>query len=430
MSRSLSLRTCWTLPPSRKWPRTSRTCQTSSGPTSPDFNLSDVRSRLDDVRSRISDLDFNRPLNYVPTLSNRLQSLQEHLSSMELASSMYLSSFAPSATLSALLDKVLSSHLVADISSDLQRGEESLEQAALEIARAMKRSLNGSRLIQYVDLPEKWRNNPFVEGGYRFIPLHDWPRLVLSLFALHNETLNIHTHLIPFLLWSFAFFRFTPSYDGSNIQEPEPVKATFTAFALLCLFTSTVWHTMSGCAHPEGMEFCARVDYVGIGWLISASVGTVVYYGFQCRPAERDAFLVLCFLVGLSGSIVPFTNWFNERKYKNARIAFFLSLAFSSIAPLIRLAQLHSTGAMHEFIAPIVPSLASYIVGLVFYATHFPECVLAPRWPGARCWLDWLGGGSHAIWHVFIVLAIRLHREGMEDMKAGIGEACGVAVAA
>lgn len=50
--------------------------------------------------------------------------------------------------------------------------------------------------------------------------------------------------------------------------------------------------------------------------LISASVGTVVYYGFQCRPAERDAFLVLCFLVGLSGSIVPFTNWFNQREYK------------------------------------------------------------------------------------------------------------------
>ena len=135
----------------------------------PDFHLSDVRSRLDDVRSCISDLDFNRPLNYIPTLSNRLQSLQAHLSAMELPSSTYLPSFAPSATLSALLDKVLSSHLVADISSDLQRGEESLEQAALEIARAMKRSLNGYRLIQYVDLPEKWRNNPFVEGGYRSV---------------------------------------------------------------------------------------------------------------------------------------------------------------------------------------------------------------------------------------------------------------------
>ena len=50
--------------------------------------------------------------------------------------------------------------------------------------------------------------------------------------------------------------------------------------------------------------------------LISASVGTVVYYGFQCRQAERDAFLLLCLAVGVSGSIVPFTNWFNQREYK------------------------------------------------------------------------------------------------------------------
>ena len=133
----------------------------------PDFTLPDVRSRLDDVRSRFSDIDFNRPLNYVPTLSSRLQSLQAHLSSMEQASSTYLSTFAPSATISTLLDKILSSHLVADLSSDLRSGEETLEKAALEIARAMRRSLNGSRLIQYVDLPEKWRNNHFVKGGYR-----------------------------------------------------------------------------------------------------------------------------------------------------------------------------------------------------------------------------------------------------------------------
>ena len=120
----------------------------------------------------------------------------------------------------------------------------------------------------------------------RFIPLQDWPRLILSLFALHNETrtsahslrasclisnissVNIHTHLIPFLLWSFAWFRFSPSYDTSNPYQHEPAQVTFGVFALLCLFTSALWHTMAGCAHPKGMELCARVDYVGIGWWV------------------------------------------------------------------------------------------------------------------------------------------------------------------
>ena len=108
------------------------------------------------------------------------------------------------------------------------------------------------------------------------------------------------------------------------------------AFALLCLFFSAVWHTMSGCADPTSMEFCARIDYVGIGWyvpsplfqntkcschpirrLISASIGTIVYYGFQhCYPRVGHAFLCLCFLTGLAGNIFPFMAWFNQHKYR------------------------------------------------------------------------------------------------------------------
>lgn len=108
---------------------------------------------------------------------------------------------------------------------------------------------------------------------------------------------------------------------------------------------------------------------------------------------------------------------------QNWRIAFFVSLAFSSIAPLLELSRLHSFWGMATFMSPIVPSLVSYIVGLVFYATHFPECVFASRFPSMH-WLDWLGGGSHAIWHVCIVLAISLHKQGMEIMRDGIEGSC------
>ena len=89
------------------------------------------------------------------------------------------------------------------------------------------------------------------------------------------RTVNIHTHLIPFLLWSFAWFRFAPSYD--SITSHEPAQVTFGVFALLCLFTSALWHTMAGCAHPKGMELCARVDYVGIGWSVLLAPMTCVF---------------------------------------------------------------------------------------------------------------------------------------------------------
>ncbi|KZT10763.1 putative G-protein coupled receptor [Laetiporus sulphureus 93-53] len=383
----------------------------------PDVDISDMRARLDDIRSRISDIDFYRPRDYVNTLSEHLQSLQAHLSSFELPHSIPLSAMSPSTALADLYDRVISSELISEISSDLREGEK----VALDIACAVKQSLNGSRLIQYVDLPHPWRNNPFVMHGYRFIPLQEWPRLIMSLFALHNETLNIHTHLIPFVAWLVALLPFSP-FSSASVQTDPPVLA-FTAFALLCLFTSALWHTMAGCAHPKGMELCARIDYVGIGWLISASVGTVVHYGFRCNPMACSVFLTLCLTMGLSGSILPFTEWFNKYEYRGYRIAFFVALAFTSIAPLACLAYLHSTAEMLAFIRPISPSFASYIAGLVFYATHFPECYLSSRWAHSHV-LDRFGGGSHAIWHIFIVVAISQHKAGMDELKRGIGEAC------
>ena len=50
--------------------------------------------------------------------------------------------------------------------------------------------------------------------------------------------------------------------------------------------------------------------------LISASVGTVVYYGFQCHPSLGTFFLTCCFLTGAAGNVFPFLKWFNDPVYR------------------------------------------------------------------------------------------------------------------
>jgi adiponectin receptor len=133
-----------------------------------------------------------------------------------------------------------------------------------------------------------------------------------AAISVHEQLIvNIHTHLIPLVHWLIRI-----ATQGTDTPE-----RAFMAFACLCLFSSAVWHTMSGCADRRGMELCARVDYVGIGWLIAASVGTVVYYGFQTDALARDVYLALCLLMGVTGSVFPFMAWFNMRKYKVRRPA-------------------------------------------------------------------------------------------------------------
>lgn len=289
-------------------------------------------------------------------------------------------------------------------------GDSMMERATADVARAIRSSFEGVHLIQYSDLPDKWRNNPFVTQGYRFIPIERWPLIILSLFAFHNETLNIHTHLIPFLILGINSI---PLFDSAFINAPTPEKF-FVAFVLLCFFCSSVWHTMSGCAHHGSMEFCAKVDYIGIGWLISASVASVVYYGFQCHPSINQIFLALCATTGLAGNIFPFMEWFNRHENRIWRVLFFVSLALSSIAPLATYSMLYSPLETFYFVSPVIPSLLSYVVGLIFYVSHIPERFLSDKW---RQRLDAFGAGSHCIWHCFIVLAVILHRSAIRDMS-------------
>ncbi|PPQ90554.1 hypothetical protein CVT25_015868 [Psilocybe cyanescens] len=391
-------------------------------PSLPDMDgvrshFSGMRHKLDDVRTRFHEIDFQRPFSYIPTLSDHLENLHSHLSSVDMPSELPISSFAPNTVLADLLQSLLDSDIVKDILNStpdaIIEGENMLERAAYEVADAVKRSFEGVQLIKYSDLPHPWRNNPFVTHGYRFIPIEKWPLIVMSLFTCHNETLNIHTHLIPFLLWGMNLIPLI-----WNTQAYDTPEMLFMAFALLCLASSAVWHTMSGCADHRSMEFCARVDYVGIGWLISASIGTIVHYGFsQCHPNIGRAFLGVCFTTGVAGNIFPFMAWFNQHQYRFYRIGFFLTLSFSAIGPMVALSMLHSKAEMYAFVAPVFPSLLSYIIGLVFYAAHFPERVVPTN---IQRKLDTIGGGSHAIWHCFIVLAVSQHKTAMDHMKNGL----------
>jgi len=402
-----------------------------------DFSLPEIDLYLPSTPS-LEDLNFDNfqsPLSYLPTLKSHLDTLHEHLLSLQLPSSIKLNFPAPSPNgrISELLYKLQDPDLFTDPlkspldflaegrrppfdPAELERQTESQVESALEM------SLFGERLILFQDLPDRYQNNEHVLSGYRFIPLYQWPLLLLSIFQLHNETVNIWTHLLPLglALMSLsspvaAIFKFAQTGDDLPIDIAE---RTFSLFAVICLASSCVWHVMAGCAHRKATDTAARIDYVGIGWLISASIGSVVYYGFGCRPTTAAIYLTVTFCLGIAGSILPFMDWFNERKNKNYRLLFFLSLVFTLIIPLAHLAAVHSLWDMYAFIRAEFPSLACYATGLIFYVFHIPERLVPAKWAGR---LDWVGGGSHAIWHLFIVLAIKLHRDAMIEYRYGIG---------
>lgn len=166
------------------------------------------------------------------------------------------------------------------------------------------------------------------------------------LYSRLQFTANIHTHLLPFvsiiiaLVWPSMSItaQFLPSKlveafnlppalqlpallpSSSHVEVDAIPKYLFFAAAATCLACSSLWHLTSGCSDLWVVENGARIDYVGIGWLISASVATCVYYGFDCHPNWMIAYIGLTILTAIAGSIAPFQAWFDERKNKVRRL--------------------------------------------------------------------------------------------------------------
>jgi adiponectin receptor len=59
-----------------------------------------------------------------------------------------------------------------------------------------------------------------------------------------------------------------------------------------------------------------KIDEPSFFRLISASISTIVYYGFNCHPNIGYIFLALSFATGLAGNIFPFMAWFNRTEHR------------------------------------------------------------------------------------------------------------------
>lgn len=370
-------------------------------PSLPQFDL-DFASVLEPLSTQLP----TQAYALAAKMQSRLESIQESVRSMAWRDALQDASAEGSnnATLAQRLEAKLTdlstrsrsraNSIASRAGHAVHEAEEKLYQLAIELAR------NGQELIHYEHLPAFFRNNEHILSGYRFIPVENWPALVRSTFQIHNETGNIHTHL-----WGLAAIvpLFWPSkgLDDQTTPMDRLVQTVYLFAAAKCLTLSVSWHVMAGCSDRKWFERFACVDYTGIAWLVAASIWTTVYNCFYCQPNLALFYSFTTLLVGLAGAILPWAEWFNKRENKNWRIAVFLTMCFTAVAPFSHAAFEHGLAKTVSFFSPIFPSLAFYVGGLVFYATQFPE-----SWAPGR-FDTW--GHSHQLWHLGIVLAIVFH---------------------
>ncbi|CAG9462108.1 unnamed protein product [Pedinophyceae sp. YPF-701] len=289
------------------------------------------------------------------------------------------------------------------------------------------------RLLHYREIPPFLQDNPFIHGGYR--PVTTVKSAFRSVFKIHNETLNIWTHLAG-CLWFFVltctfavsgptelYERAVPTFHRMHeILIARVVRMDrewwtvhrwpvflYMAAVCLCLSLSSLCHSLYCCAQHVS-DFMWQFDYLGITTLIVASKVPVFYYGFACEPNWRILYLSISAAMGALGvalSVVPF---FRKPGLHTMRAVCYIGMGVWGAAPAIHFLMLHlhdpeNSGWEHVRSAfhLIVAQGAIYILGAVFYAGRIPERFFPGKFD--------IVGHSHQIFHVAVVLAAFVHYE-------------------
>ncbi|XP_078127608.1 progestin and adipoQ receptor family member 3-like isoform X2 [Sander vitreus] len=234
------------------------------------------------------------------------------------------------------------------------------------------------RLYTYEQIPLFLKENPYITDGYR---AHLPSKLCLrSIFILSNETVNIWSHLLGFLLFfSLGVNDLSSVLPASGANREDYVIYTIGLFCFqVCMLCSVGYHLFA-CHRSE--KTCRRwlsLDYAGISVGILGCYVPGIFYAFYCN-AVHPRYL--------------------SNDWQQIRTAIFCCVAGISVIPACHWVWLNGgfTTAVVQLFLPRV--LVMYLIAgsaFLFYVTKIPE----RYFPGQLNYL----GASHQVWHILVVV--------------------------
>ncbi|KAI1372185.1 mPR-like GPCR protein [Hypoxylon crocopeplum] len=298
------------------------------------------------------------------------------------------------ATRSSIDEKQQSSFGGAEISEMDSRGEE--------------RKVRGHpTLLSYDEIPDWYQDNPYILRGYR--PVSPSARTcVTSWMYVHNETINIYTHLLPAVVLLVSGLAYVAARLSHRSSSDAIIAATQLCSAVLCLGLSSAYHTFM-CHSQRAEALWLRFDFVGIIFLILGSFVSGIYVGFWCETLERKIYFSMIGSLSAISIVIVLAPMFQGQQWRTLRLLTFICTGLSGLAPFIHgicmfgFVQMMKQSGLPYYLA----EGGLFLLGSLVYATRFPESIS----PGT---FD-IYGSSHQIFHVLVVLATVVHLAGVLD---------------
>jgi len=263
------------------------------------------------------------------------------------------------------------------------------------------------RVIDYCDAPVWMHGDSLILRGYRR-EQNSFQRCYQSLWYLHNESVNIWSHLSIGIFFSFLALReaVLSLHDRSNPAMSDFwALQTFLIGATLCLFFSSFYHCVNCHSELVARRFL-KADYLGIVFNITSTSISAAYVGLSDEQWIARCYITVILICGLTAFWIVLDPHMDGPETAKWRVGVFVALGASGVVPIIHAVlspnlSLRGFPLMHIFASSVL-----YLSGAAIYVTRIPE----RYWPGV---FD-IWGASHQIFHVVVNMAQIIYFLGLQ----------------
>ncbi|KAH4061637.1 hypothetical protein HBI55_181870 [Parastagonospora nodorum] len=245
------------------------------------------------------------------------------------------------------------------------------------------------------DAPPWMRADQFIKTGYRR-QLNSFYRCVTSLLYLHNEFVNIWSHLGPGIVHTLLL---TKECHAFSKQWDEERYAGY--------------HTLT--AHSQHVAIrWLKIDYLGIIFNIVAGCTASTYFGLRHHPKLQLCYIsssVALALVLFSVMLAPGSDGDAKKLWRSVLFATFFASGF---VPMVHASIIDGVEVLGYFpLAHTIGMASFYGTGVLFYVTRFPEKYFPEKFD--------IWGASHQIFHVVIIMGQITYITGLRQIVATLG---------
>ena len=245
------------------------------------------------------------------------------------------------------------------------------------------------------DAPDFLKDNPYIQHGYR--EQMSLPSTLATIFSWHNETLNIWSQLVGFVLFFVLFIRFT-FYYKTDSKVPKWPLIVFQWGAMFCFLVSAIYHLVLSISKTY-YDTWRKLDYCGIIVVMFTMFIPFVWYVFVDKPKLKLIYILVAAIISVLCLIIICLPSLQTNEMHVLRPIVFMVLGVWGIVPIIHAYILYrGDPVIQKVVILCFAQLISHFIGALFYSTQWPESMSnSPV-------TDYFN--SHFIFHLFIILGL------------------------